>query len=163
MLRRIALAVLCLVCLAPLGVSTPVAAAPSSAAALNRLFALAQKHHVAAGCRAWVRDARVERAAQLHAAELARLRRVSHVGRDGARVRDRLRRQGFHAQFASESIALYRTPEQSVRFWMSEGPRGPHTRNIISCQYTHAGVGVAYDKNGRAYWVMNYTSLQGGK
>jgi len=80
------------------------------------------------------------------------------VGSDGARVPVRLRRQGYPANRATEGIALYSTPEQSVHFWMSEPPSGPHRRNITWCQYTDAGVGVAYDKRGVAWWVMDYAN-----
>lgn len=140
--------------------SSTVSAAPNadSGDALARLFALAQQHHVAAGCDPWRHDPRLDRAAQLHAEELARSRRISHRGLDGSTVRTRVRRQGYAANRATESIALYRTPEQSVKFWMSEGPNGPHRRNITWCQYTDAGVGVAYDKRGTPYWVMDYVN-----
>jgi uncharacterized protein YkwD len=124
----------------------------------TRMFDLAQKHHVAAGCRPWTRDARLDHAAQLHAEELARRGRVSHVGANGSRVRDRARAQGYPANRATESIALYKTPEASVKFWMAEPANGPHRRNITWCQYTDAGVGVAYDKRGVAWWVMDYAN-----
>ncbi len=124
----------------------------------TRMFDLAQQHHVAAGCESWARDARLDLAAQLHAEEIARRKRVSHVGANGSRVRDRARRQGYPANRATESIALYKTPEASVKFWMSEPPNGPHRRNITWCQYTDAGVGVAYDNRGIAWWVMDYAN-----
>ncbi len=143
------------------GPAAPVVnAAPTtdSADALARLFALAQKHHVAAGCAPWRHDPRLDRAAQLHAEELARNQRISHRGLDGSTVRTRALRQGYQANRATESIALYRTPEKAVTFWMNEGPKGPHRRNITWCQYTDAGVGVAYDKRGTPYWVMDYVN-----
>ena len=124
----------------------------------TRMFELAQQHHVAAGCKPWARDARLDRAVQLHAEEIARRKRVSQVGADGSRVRDRARHQGYPANRATESIALYKTPEASVKFWMSEPPNGPHRRNITWCQYTDAGVGVAYDNRGVAWWVMDYAN-----
>ena len=140
--------------------TSSVNAAPNahSTDALDRLFALAQQHHVAAGCTPWRRDPRLDRAAQLHAEELARTGRISHRGLDGSTVRARAQREGYAANRATESIALYRTPEQSMKFWMNEGPNGPHRRNITWCQYTDAGVGVAYDKRGTPYWVMDYVN-----
>ncbi len=166
MLRRVVTALFCLLLVNVFALVTPPAStafgAPrAQASGVERMFALAQRHHVAAGCRLWRRDPRLDRAAQLHARELARTRRVSHIGLSGSRVRDRLRYQGYPANRATESIALYATPEQSVRFWMNEGPRGPHRRNITWCQYTDAGVGVAYDARGVAYWVMNYANRTG--
>lgn len=139
------------------------AASPEIEAQLTRLFELAQKHHVAAGCQPWRRDPRLDQAARLHATEIARRRRITHTGQDGSHVRDRVRRQGYPVNRATESIALYKTPEASVKFWMSEGPRGPHRRNITWCQYTDAGVGVAYDKRGTPWWVMDYANRKAGK
>ncbi len=164
--RRIVLAMLCLLVPSQLfspaaGPPTVQAASPDTAAALSRMFELAQRYHVAAGCPPWQRDARLDHAAQLHAAELARHRRISHRGRDGSHVRDRLRRQGYPANRATESIAYYSSAEESVRFWMSEPPRGPHRRNITWCQYTDAGVGVAYDSRGVPWWVMDYANRAG--
>lgn len=142
-----------------LGLLSVVPAHAASTAELKTLmFDLAQKHHVAAGCKPWTRDERLDSAAQLHAEEIASRGRVSHIGADGSRVRDRARRQGYPADRATESIALYKTPEASVKFWMSEPPSGPHRRNITWCQYTDAGVGVAYDKRGTAWWVMDYAN-----
>lgn len=152
------LALLCLSVVVPVPSTVEAAPAADTADALARLFALAQKHHVAAGCEPWRHDPRLDRAAQLHAEELARTQRVSHRGKDGSTVRTRVRRQGYAANRATESIALYRTPEKAVQFWMNEGPNGPHRRNITWCQYTDAGVGVAYDKRGTPYWVMDYVN-----
>lgn len=164
--RRMLLSLVCLLALAQLGVpgvqAAPGRAASANAAALNRLFALAQRYHTAAGCKPWARDARLDRAAQLHAQEIARRQRVSHIGADGSRVRDRARRQGYPANRATEGIALYSTPEAVMSFWMGEPPSGPHRRNITWCQYTDAGVGVAYDARGVAWWVMVYANRASG-
>ena len=142
-----------------LGLLSVVPARAATTAELKtRMFDLAQKHHVAAGCKPWTRDARLDRAAQLHAEEIARRGIVSHVGANGSRVRDRARSQDYPANRATESISLYKTPEASVGFWMNEAPNGPHRRNITWCQYTDAGVGVAYDKRGVAWWVMDYAN-----
>src|SRR4051795_7786277 len=131
--RRILVAIFCLFVLGmvaaqPLGVQAGPATIRGGP--LSRLFALAQQYHVAAGCAPWRHDPRIDRAAQLHAEDIARHQRVSHVGSDGARVPVRLRRQGYPANRATEGIALYSTPEQSVHFWMSAPPSGPHRRNI---------------------------------
>ena len=166
--RRILLVMACLLALSQLfssGTAALLVHATSrdTRAELARLFELAQQQHVAAGCKPWQRDARLDRAAQLHAEEIAYRKRVSHIGRDGASVRERLRRRGYPANRATESIALYPTPEAPVRFWMGEPPSGPHRRNITWCQYTAAGVGVAYDNRGVPWWVMDYANPTGGK
>lgn len=146
------LAVFSLVLIAPY--PTFVQAAPASSRA--QLFAAAQRHHVAAGCDAWTHDPRLDASAQAHAQDIAKRGRITHIGRDGTRVRDRIQRQGYTATYASESIARHGTAASAVRAWMSEGRNGPHRRNITDCKYTVAGVGVAYDGRGVAYWVMDY-------
>ena len=95
---------------------------------------------------------------QAHAADIAAHKRISHVGTDGATLRQRLDRVGYPYLRASESIGVYRTPEEVVRFWMDEPPNGPHRLNLTNCQYTDTGVGLAYDSGGRQWWVMDYTS-----
>jgi hypothetical protein len=134
---------------------TTLQAAPLNAGPAQ-LFAAAQRYHVAAGCDGWVHDPRLDASAQAHAQDIARRGRITHIGRDGTRVRDRIRRQGYAATYASESIARHGTADGAVRAWMSEGRSGPHRRNITGCQYTVAGVGVAYDSRGVPYWVMDY-------
>lgn len=135
----------------------------SDALLKQRLFEITQSHHVRAGCEAWKHDPRLDAAAQLHAEDIARHQYVSHVGTDGATVAQRLRRQGYPANRATEGIALYRTPEKVVAFWMGEPPSGPHRRNITWCQYTDAGIGLAYDRNGQRWWVMDYANRSGRK
>jgi len=145
--------------------ATTLFAAPlatSNAVLKERLWDLTQSYHVRAGCAAWKHDARLDTAAQLHAEDIASHQWISHVGTDGATVRQRVRRQGYPVNRASEGIAIYRTPDQAVGFWMGEPPSGPHRMNITWCQYTDAGVGLAYDRDGQRWWVMDYANRTAG-
>jgi uncharacterized protein YkwD len=74
----------------------------------------------------------------------------------------RLDRVGYPYNRASEGIAVYNTPEVVADYWMGEPEDGPHRRNITNCQYTDAGVGLAYDDRGRRWWVMDFASRRTG-
>lgn len=126
----------------------------------HQLLVLVDSLHQAAGCAQHVRDPRVFAAAQGHAADIATHMRIDHLGTDGSTVQQRLQRAGYAALRASESIAVYQTPEQVVAMWMDEPPDGPHRRNITSCQYTDIGVGLAYDQRGKRWWVMDIATAR---
>lgn len=120
----------------------------------ERLVALVNELHVQAGCKPLRRDTRLDTAAQSHAADIAAASRIDHVGSDGAKLTQRLARVSYPYGRASESIAVYRTPEQAVAMWMDEPPDGPHRRNITECAYVDFGVGLAVDAKQRHWWVM---------
>jgi|GEM_PF-1610823 len=129
----------------------------------QELFELVDALHQEAGCAPFARDDLLELAAQAHAADIAMHKRIDHVGTDGATLRQRLTRVGYPYNRASESIAVYKTPEIAVHFWMDEPPNGPHRLNITNCQYTEAGIGLAYDDRGWRWWVMDVASRQPGR
>lgn len=135
---------------------------PADDALKQRLLELVDPLHQAAGCAPFRYDARLNQAAQGHASDIAARKRIDHVGSDGATLRQRLDRAGYPYQRASESIGVYRTPEEVVRFWMDEPEDGPHRLNITNCQYTDVGVGLAYDSRGIRWWVMDVASRRPG-
>jgi uncharacterized protein YkwD len=126
-----------------------------------RLFALANEIHMEAGCAPFRYDEALQTAAQHHVEDIASAKRIDHVGSDGATLRTRLDRVGYPYIRASESIAIYPTPEDAVRMWMNEPPDGWHRINMTSCAYTEAGVGRATDSDGRVWWVLDVASRQG--
>ena len=142
--------------------TTPSSLRPADEALKQRLLDLVDPLHQQAGCAPFLRDSRLDRAAQSHAEDIAAHRRIDHVGTDGATLRQRLDRAGYPYQRASESIGVYRTPEEAVRFWMDEPPNGPHRLNITNCQYTDVGIGFAYDSRGIPWWVMDVANRRPG-
>ncbi len=141
--------------------ATPTAQ-PEAGTAQNelreRLVTLVNELHVQAGCKPLRRDPRLDAAAQSHAADIAAAGRIDHVGSDGAKLTQRLGRVSYPYGRASESIAVYQTPEQVVAMWMNEPPDGPHRRNITECAYVDFGVGLAVDAKRRHWWVMDVAS-----
>lgn len=131
------------------------AAPPAPVGPLARMAELVDRLHQQACGEPFRRDERIGRAAQAHADDIARHRRIDHVGTDGATLKQRLERAGYPSQYASEGIAIYQTPEEAVAMWMDEPPNGPHRLNIVNCKYEDNGFGVATDSNGRNWWVID--------
>lgn len=96
-------------------------------------------------------------AAQAHAEDCARRNYGSHVGSDGARLRQRLTRAGYQPSAASENWVFSRSPQSGVAWWYDEPPgRDAHRRNILSTQYAEVGVGIVQDETGLYYIVADF-------
>lgn len=64
----------------------------------------------------------------------------------------------FDYEFSSfgENIARYLTsPKEVCKAWLSSQK---HRDNILNQSYTHIGVGIKQDNNGRYYWVQMFSS-----
>lgn len=95
-------------------------------------------------------DDALTRAAQGHAANMARQGQMSHE-LDGHNVSDRVSAAGFRWRYVAENIAEgQRTPEEVMQSWMESTG---HRRNILSKRADFIGVGVA--RSGRQlYWCQ---------
>jgi uncharacterized protein YkwD len=105
------------------------------------------QHHNAqrAGLPALVRDARLDRAAQLHAQNMARQGRMTHV-LDGRGVAARVCDQGVCRIGVGENIAMgQRTTGEVMRSWMAS----PGHRANIQGRYRFIGVGYS-----GGYWCV---------
>lgn len=87
-------------------------------------------------------DNRLVAAAREHAVDMAYRNHCRHVGRDGTRARDRMRRNGYpYNNWAGENILCGRkTADAALGWWMNSAP---HRRNILHGHFTHIGVGVS--------------------
>jgi uncharacterized protein YkwD len=105
------------------------------------------QHHNAhrAGLPALARDARLDRAAQLHAQSMARQGRMAHV-LDGRGVAARVCAEGVCRFGVGENIAMgQRTTGEVMQAWMAS----PRHRANVRGQYSRIGVGYS---NG--YWCV---------
>ena len=103
-------------------------------------------------------NARLMRAAQLHAEQIAHAGQPAHVLPDAVypRAEDRLAAAGYRWQTYGENLALGQpSPAAAVRDWMHS--RG-HRRNIVSPDFTELGVGYARDRAGHPYYVQVFAS-----
>lgn len=94
-------------------------------------------------------------AAQAHADDLANRNRGGHVGSDGAQLRERLRRAGYDASWASENWANSRGIEHAFSLWWNEPPNGAHRRNILGPNYSEIGIGITRGPWGY-YFVVDF-------
>ena len=99
-------------------------------------------------------NAQLVQAAQIHATNMARLDRLSHIlpGTSLPTPEDRLSYVGYSYSSWGENIAYnYRDASDVVRGWMlSPG----HRANILSPNYTEIGVGVALNSQGQPYYCL---------
>ena len=129
------------------------AAAPTVSGDARLIFDLMNQKRTANGLPALAWSDQLTVAAQAHADDCARRGWGSHVGSDGARLRTRLARAGYEPTWTSENWANAIGAESAFYMWYWEGPGGAHYDNIMSWNYTQAGVGVARSSWGYYYIV----------
>ncbi|HEX6587813.1 MAG TPA: CAP domain-containing protein [Longimicrobiales bacterium] len=128
--------------------SATIGAGPSDAAgAIAEFVRLADDARADAGCRApltW-HDG-VASVAQAHSDDMQRNDYYDHIDRAGRTPMERIQAAGIRVRAVAENIAQGQ-PTGAVVFrgWM-DSPG--HRRNLLNCEYTHHGVGLA----GR-YWT----------
>lgn len=98
-------------------------------------------------------DTKLCLAAQGHADWMAQNSTLSHTGRGGSSLADRVTDVGYRWRGLGENIAAgQKTPEEAIRSWM--GSSG-HKANILG-NYTHIGIGIARDSRGRMWWCVDF-------
>lgn len=92
-------------------------------------------------------DARLARAAEAHAADMATKGYFDHKGQDGSSVGDRVKRQGYGFCFVAENIAQgQKGALQALAGWQDSAG---HRKNMLSENALHFGMARSAD-----YWVM---------
>lgn len=101
-------------------------------------------------------------AAQRYSEYMAKENFLSHTGKDGSSLGDRLIKAGFRWKnsnsYIGENIAA---GQQSVREVLSGWLNSPpHYRNIVNKNFTHVGFGKATSTSSKygVYWVQNFGS-----
>jgi len=95
-------------------------------------------------------------AAQRHAEDCAQRGYGGHVGSDGAKLRERLKRVGYKRKWVTESWAWARTPQRAVFMWLDETPPDdPHRRMLLSPKLKEVGIGIAAS-NGGYYFIADF-------
>jgi uncharacterized protein YkwD len=115
------------------------------------------------GLRALEPDARLQDAAQRHAADMARGDFMAHEGRDGSLAPERAERAGYRWTTVSENVAAgYSDPADVIAGWMTSPG---HRANILDAAVRHVGVGYAYrtDTRMHSYWVMVFGETAGAR
>jgi uncharacterized protein YkwD len=124
---------------------------PGRASLRSRVLSAVNEHRARAGCRPVGGRRALHRAAAGHSAYLSRIGRLSHRGRGGSSPGDRVRAAGYRPGPVGENVVAGPAgPRQAVRSWMRSAP---HRAIILSCRYTHAGVGVVRGRGG-PWWTL---------
>jgi uncharacterized protein YkwD len=99
-----------------------------------------------------VLDGRLSRAAAMQSKAQAARSRIGHYGAGGSTAKDRARRAGYPAKIASENVASgQKSFNDALGLW--KGSSG-HRTNLLRPNVTAAGVAMAKNKSGRAYWTL---------
>lgn len=97
----------------------------------------------------------LNQAGQAHAADqFSRdcMTQLSHTGTDGSSPGDRIARTGLRVRTWGENIACgQQTPAQVMSAWMNSAG---HRDSILNPSFTHIGISVSRDSDGRLYWVQ---------
>ncbi len=92
-------------------------------------------------------------AAQAHAMDMAKHRKMSHRGSRGSTLTDRIKAKDYRYRRAGENVAAGRfTIERLMKGWMDSPP---HKKNILG-GFSQIGVGCAIDEDGKRYWCVNF-------
>jgi len=97
-------------------------------------------------------NARLERAARAHAADMAEMEYFSHRSLNGDELKTRVDRQDYAWSAIGENIARgQRTAAEVSRAWQ-DSPG--HRRNMLDPEFTEIGVAVVKDGESKLVWVM---------
>lgn len=107
-------------------------------------------------------DCTVEKAAQIHTEDMARVEFLDHTGSDGSDVGDRLSRVGYAYWGWAENIAYGQSTVEEVMAGWLESPG--HCRNIMSANQTVFGSGYVQssNRNFRHFWTQVFAVPAGG-
>ena len=98
--------------------------------------------------------------AQSHVNDIIASGRLGHVGSDGSRAPERVRRAGFAASLVSENWIYGRTMQKAFSWWMADRP---HFENLMSRRFKEIGVGMAPHPSGWGQvWVMVFAASADG-
>ncbi len=124
------------------------------------LFHLANAFRTAHGLPPLIRDESAEKAARLHAEDMAAAGYFSHDSPDGRKTGDRLREQGITSWSTyGENIANGYWGAVACHAGWIGSPN--HRANILRETYTRFGAGIGV-KDKKPYYVENFYALMGG-
>lgn len=104
-------------------------------------------YRAANGLPGLTRSAALQRAAEAHARDMARMGDMTHTGSDGSSVGDRVKRQGYRFGRVAENIAeTGRGADRVMELWIASPP---HRRNMLLRDVTQYGLAQSGD-----YWAL---------
>lgn len=148
---------------------TPLPEAPEGAPSQDdeermlHLARLVDQSRAAGGCceaecfeplRSLASQSELREAAELHAADMAERRYVSHDTPDGVSAITRIRRAGYRGCAAGENISVGDEDPHVVldEFLMSY----EHCLNVYEARFSEVGIALVRDKSDEAFWVITF-------
>jgi len=108
------------------------------------------------GCRGVTLDRRLIAAANRHAADMARRGYFAHSSPSGDRAGDRVQDAGYRWSRYGENIARGQSSAYEVVDGWMHSPE--HRENIMDCELTQMGIGLAFASDDEPYWVQNFAT-----
>ena len=142
-------------------VPPPVTAATAPGSIELLMWQVINADRAASGVPPLALDPLVSKAAAIHVADMAANSFVEHIGSDGSRPIDRMRRVGVQVRFGSENISMEcakdpATAVRNIQAWMMAEPLAEglynHRWNLMYKGYSRIGIAFGLAKNG--CWIM---------
>jgi uncharacterized YkwD family protein len=119
-----------------------------------RIVELVNEERAAAGRNPLFLDESLFRIAQIKSLDMAENNYFDHISPTNGGPENMYRSQGVNFLKMGENIALgYLTPETVIKGWMNSPG---HKANMLDPEYTHIGVGLAYNSNGVPLWTQMF-------
>ncbi|MFI8370293.1 CAP domain-containing protein [Streptomyces sp. NPDC085466] len=133
--------------------AAPVGAPARASRYVQDVVALANAERDRAGCDPLRTEARLAKAAQGHADDMATRDYYAHASPEGRDGGDRITASGYTWSAWGENIHKGpKTPELAMDGWMESAA---HRANIVNCGFRDIGVGVTLTADG-PWWVQDF-------
>ena len=97
-------------------------------------------------------DAMLNRAADVHSADMSRQKRAWHFGSDGSSPMDRVARAGFRGSLVGEVVSqTYESEVKAVKAWMNSPPQ---RAILLSPEAGRIGIGVYQEEDMKLWWTI---------
>ncbi|ETK80275.1 hypothetical protein F441_14248 [Phytophthora nicotianae CJ01A1] len=119
------------------------------------------KERTARGLSKFCMNRKLQDAAQIHSADMAKRNFLSHTGSDGSTMSSRVRAAGYRWATVAENVAAGQATVSSVlASWMNSNA---HRANILSNKHKMFGCGYVATSNSKYkhYWTQNFASGNG--
>lgn len=132
------------------------AAPPGAEAQIGAVAAMVNAERRARGLPPLEVSARLNRAAQAHACQMARTGKFGHRGIDGTTPKTRVAAAGCRSRLTAENIAMGTAgARQTMGLWMKSAG---HRRNILLGGVDSIGIGLAAGGPGGPRWVQVFAA-----
>ena len=118
------------------------------------LLAAHEKYRIEKNLPLLISNDKLNAAAQYHADWMAANDTMSHIGKNGSTLAQRLKQAGYKYSHAGENIARgYANVDAVMKGWKNSPG---HNANMLNKNHRHIGAGIAKSKTGKKYWCVDF-------